>query len=955
MKQEDSNPLEPTGDASIEARIVARVLGEASSFEAGEIDRLCEEQPELMKFRRRMEALDGLLEEAVVPVPDASWKLSAARRGKLETLLGVPPAAGPKTAAFAVKRHRHPWARHLLLAAAACVALGISLSYVLGPMSHRNAPMMASAPEVTFQARAPMAEGKKSAPLPSARMRAPSEIAAAPASPAIPEADTAVTPLGGSGGAFGQGFASGGGRSAGSDSVVWSNPETPSPGRNEFRKTGVEDAIASVAKEAGEKGWTAQDESTKARLSASALAANSRFNDATEQQPPAVVAPAADAEVASSAGNAPQPAQDRGPAQREISRRQVAAGEEADPIGSLASIIPPAKMADRSDLSAGVTGGNRSGVADIKSENIDEVLNDEKQNELAKNLREGEGNVALGKDAEARRNSVKENGSLAAHDGPARLNGAQAKADRSAYDQARGELLDQVDKDRELSVPREDKPSGAPKDDAVARLDRQKQAATRTAQELPARPEKQESDAGRPAEKAKPASSPAPRKPAPVPADETSAATEPFSTFSLHVSDASFKLAKAALDQGKRPESDSIRIEEFYNAFDYGDPAPAPGEPVGCAIEQASHPLIPQRNLVRIAMRTGSTGRGAGQPLSLTVLLDSSGSMEREDRRDSLKQAMARLASLLKPGDTVTLAGFARTPRLMADRLPGEQASKLVDIVSATPSEGGTNLEEALKLGEELALRQKNPAAQNRIVLLTDGAANLGNAKPEELAARIDRLRQQGIAFDAAGIGAGGLNDRLLETLTRNGNGRYYVLDGPGDADANFAAKLAGAFRPAAENVKVQIRFNPERVARYKLIGFEKHRLNKEDFRDDAVDAAEMAADEAGVALYQVELLPQGRGEIGEASVRFRDAASGGMVERTWPVPYDEKVPALDRATPSMQLATLAMLTGESLRGGPLADAVDFKELAPVISNVRNRYAGSPAVGDLIRMIGKLR
>ncbi|BCU76185.1 von Willebrand factor type A domain-containing protein [Luteolibacter sp. LG18] len=451
------------------------------------------------------------------------------------------------------------------------------------------------------------------------------------------------------------------------------------------------------------------------------------------------------------------------------------------------------------------------------------------------------------------------------------------------------------------------------------------------------------------------ASAAAQPKPAPVPVDETVAAAEPFSTFSLHVSDASFKLAKAALDRGERLSADQIRTEEFYNAFDYGDPAPAPGEPVACTIEQAAHPVLPQRNLVRVAMRVGSAGRGQGQPLNLTLLLDNSGSMERDDRHEGLKAAIGQLASLLQPGDTVTLAGFSRTPHLLADRLSGAEAAKLVELVDKLPSEGGTNLEEALKLAGELAIQRKNPAAQNRIVLLTDGAANLGNAQPEDLAQKVAALRQQGIAFDAAGIGAGGLNDRMLEALTRHGNGRYYIVNDPKDADANFAKQLAGAFRPAAENVKVQVHFNPDRVSRYKLIGFEKHRLNTEDFRNDAVDAAELAADEAGVALYQVETIPGGTGEIGEVSVRFRDTASGRMVENTWTVPHDEKTPAFDQARPSIQLATLAMLAAEKLRGGPLADATDFTTLAPVISRVKTYYSTSSRVGELTGMTGKLR
>jgi tetratricopeptide (TPR) repeat protein len=437
---------------------------------------------------------------------------------------------------------------------------------------------------------------------------------------------------------------------------------------------------------------------------------------------------------------------------------------------------------------------------------------------------------------------------------------------------------------------------------------------------------------------------------------EMSAQEEPFSTFSLHVSDASFRVAAAAVARGERPDPETVRPEEFYNAFDYGDPAPTAGEPVACAIEQCAHPLLPSRNLVRVGVRTAAAGRGAGQPLRLTVLLDNSGSMEREDRRAAVESAMEQLASLLGPQDVVTVAGFARQPRLLCDRASGDGVQeKLKGLVANTPAEGGTNLEQALELAEELAMRQFDAGAQNRIVLLTDGAANLGNADPEELAKRVEELRQQGVSFDAAGFGTAGLNDRMLERLTRDGNGRYYVVDGPDDAGEQFARKLAGAFRPAAENVKVQVRFNPSRVGGYRLIGFEEHRLKKEDFRDDTVDAAEMASEEAGVAVYQVELLPDGEGEIGEVSVRFRDAAKGRMVERSWTMPHDESAPGFDRAPASMQVAGLAVLAADALRDGPLAPLTDWGELAPVTNQVRTEFAGSEKVGQLLNMVERLR
>ena len=219
---------------------------------------------------------------------------------------------------------------------------------------------------------------------------------------------------------------------------------------------------------------------------------------------------------------------------------------------------------------------------------------------------------------------------------------------------------------------------------------------------------------------------------------------------------------------------------------------------------------------------------------------------------------------------------------------------------------------------------------------------------PDSLQRSIISLRDKGIAFDACGVGADGLNDEILEALTRKGDGRYYFLDSPEDADAGFVQQLAGALRPAARNVKVQVEFNPERVTSYRLSGFQKHRLNKEDFRDDAVDAAEMTAVEAGNAIYQIEVNPFGNGNVGAVFVRFQDTTTGEMVERSWPIPYEPSAPSLAEAASTMKLAALASLFAEKLKGGPLADLVDLAELTPVASSLRGRSAKSDSLIDMI-------
>lgn len=442
-------------------------------------------------------------------------------------------------------------------------------------------------------------------------------------------------------------------------------------------------------------------------------------------------------------------------------------------------------------------------------------------------------------------------------------------------------------------------------------------------------------------------------KPVVEEAFEVSTAEKTDSTFSLNVSDVSFKLAKSALAAGRWPEAERIRPEQFYNAVKVEDRTPTQSEKVACVIEQGAHPVIPQRELMRVAMKTSALGRNASTPLRLTILLDQSGSMARQDRAESVARAIGLLLDQLTELDEISLVGFARTPRLLAQRVRGDEAGELLNLVTQPLTEGGTNLEEALKTGLQMARQQFLAEGQNRVILLTDGAANLGDAMPERLARQVAKMREEGIAFDACGVGADGLNDEVLTSLTKQGDGRYYFLDRPEDADEGFANQIAGALRPAAKNVKVQVLFNPDRVKNFKLYGFEEHRLNREDFRNDQVDAAEMAAEESGVALYHYETDPAGEGEIGTVAVRFLDPASGLMVERTWDIPYQEKAIRFEESPKGLQLAAISGLFAERLRGSVVGQRVELSELAEMLSRLSPKITNQVRAAELKTMMAQ--
>jgi Mg-chelatase subunit ChlD len=945
----DDFPFTTIGDEAVEARIVAWVLGEASAFEAAELERLCGERPELLVFRRRMLALHGLLIEAETPQPSEAWKLPPEKRLLLEASLGADPVAtatvlDPRKE-FRIRRS----GRRALLAIAACVLFALVLLQLIHPVWIRQMKRM---PEKTVDFM-PAARGRvtdRAVPLvtdlPAARIEGTPKPIVLPNMPAEPlaegaaaAAETTTTVESGS-------------------SVALRRKSPPMPDATQryarvFAESDTKADLTDFAEADRESAKPSPKMSGEKKKNEEVGGMGSRdgFAGGLAAGHAAATAPAKTRALASEIDKTPERPDSSSNKRLEVGAEKNSklgtkhGGEGEGPVIAdvpvLGYLFDDANTGKKDELKkTAAQDAKRTPSVDGTELNYKSSLTESKQRA---DKSDAPAAPAAAQPARPDRMVAREATYPAEYSPP-------------AIDATRAELLaqasdgwDKTHQEKELGKDIHGQAvagmAGAASK-TVAEPGSMKPAATRilgktskAKDQLTAR-----ADAPLDAEKTKVDLS--------ALMEEMAAAQDPYSTFSLNISDASYQIARAAMAKGERPDPAGIKVEQFYNAVDYGDPSPAAGEPVAMALEQAAHPVIPGRTLVRIALKTAAEGRAATQALRLTLLVDQSGSMVRDDRRAAMDKAFASLAGLLTANDRITVIGFSRTPRLLADGWTSEQAAKLSELVNQAASEGGTNLEEAIQLGEQLAVRHQLAGAQNRIVLFTDGAANLGTADPARLAARVKVLRQKGIAFDIAGIAADELNDGLLAELARNGNGRYYVV-GKG-ADDTLARQLAGAFRPAAENVKVQVRFNPQRVGRYKLIGFEKDRLKTEDFRNDAVDAAELAAEEAGVAIYQVEPLPGGSGELGEVSVRFRNTASGQMVDRTWTIPHDANAPAIDRATPSMQLAVLAMFTGEKLRGGPLGDAIDFKRLAEPRANVKRIYGNSARVVELLHMIDSL-
>ncbi|MCS1410479.1 MAG: hypothetical protein M2R45_03673 [Verrucomicrobia subdivision 3 bacterium] len=425
----------------------------------------------------------------------------------------------------------------------------------------------------------------------------------------------------------------------------------------------------------------------------------------------------------------------------------------------------------------------------------------------------------------------------------------------------------------------------------------------------------------------------------------------PTSTFSLNVSDVSFRLAAASLDQGVLPAPSTIRPEEFFNAFAYHDPITQSDEPIAVHTERARFPFEHRQDILRISVRTKSTGRSRQTPLNVVILLDRSGSMERPDRQAISRRALKSLVSSLLDQDRISIIAFARETRLWADGLPGNQAMQALNQLGNLIPEGGTNLEAALVTAYAIAKKHFMPKGLNRVILLTDGAANLGNTDAESLRLTVESHRKAGIALDCFGIGWDGYDDHRLETLTRNGDGRYAFLNDITQVETDFSRQLTGVLNVAAKNVKVQITFNEERVTSYRQIGYARHQLKKEAFRDGTTDAAELAAAETGTALYVLMIDPEGSGPIGDLSLRYQDPKTKAYRELSRSVPYQEPVVDLKHASAAMKLAAASGIFAEWLAGIPYSQDVDLKAIQQLISQTQSGNILDPAVSQFENMV----
>ncbi|MBN1624887.1 MAG: VWA domain-containing protein [Deltaproteobacteria bacterium] len=332
---------------------------------------------------------------------------------------------------------------------------------------------------------------------------------------------------------------------------------------------------------------------------------------------------------------------------------------------------------------------------------------------------------------------------------------------------------------------------------------------------------------------------------------------EPVSTFSIDIDTASYAFVRRALNSGYLPQADSVRIEELINYFDYDYPFPGDKSvPFKPTIAIFQTPWNANTRLLHIGIKGYDIVPEKKPKANLTFLIDVSGSMQSDDKLPLLKNSLRMLVDTLDKDDTVGIAVYAGAAGTVLERTNASEKSKILAAIDKLQAGGSTAGGEGIKLAYSMAEAGMDPKAINRVILATDGDFNVGITDKDVLQDFVERKRKTGIYLSVLGFGQGNYNDELMQRLAQNGNGNAAYIDNLNEARKVLVDEATGTLFAIAKDVKIQVEFNPDMVSEYRLIGYETRQLNREDFKNDKVDAGDIGSGHSVTAIY--EITPKG-------------------------------------------------------------------------------------------------
>jgi Ca-activated chloride channel family protein len=331
-------------------------------------------------------------------------------------------------------------------------------------------------------------------------------------------------------------------------------------------------------------------------------------------------------------------------------------------------------------------------------------------------------------------------------------------------------------------------------------------------------------------------------------------ADEPVSTFSIDVDTASYGVVRDyLLQQNAMPPADAVRVEEMVNYFDYAYALPQTREaPFRASYAVYPTPWNPGTQILHIGIKGFDLPKANRPPANLVFLIDTSGSMDEPNKLPLLKSAFHLLVDQLGEKDRVAIVTYAGSAGVVLEPTSGADKRAILDALDRLEAGGSTAGGEGIRLAYQLAEASRIDGGVNRVLLATDGDFNVGITDPKALEGFVIGERDKGVDLTCLGFGDDNYNDAMMQKIAQAGNGNAAFIDTMNEARKVFVEQVSGTLFTIAKDVKIQIEFNPARVAEYRLIGYETRLLNRTDFNNDKVDAGDIGSGHTVTALYEI-------------------------------------------------------------------------------------------------------
>lgn len=454
---------------------------------------------------------------------------------------------------------------------------------------------------------------------------------------------------------------------------------------------------------------------------------------------------------------------------------------------------------------------------------------------------------------------------------------------------------------------------------------------------------------------------------------------EPVSTFSIDVDTSSYSFMRASLNNNVLPQKDSVRIEELVNYFPYEYETPKDKEtPFKSNVSVMPTPWNNKTKLIHIGIKGYQIDQKEKPKANLVFLVDTSGSMNAPNKLPLLKNSLKMLVDSLKPEDTVAIVTYAGSAGVALEPTSVKDKAKILSSIDTFNAGGSTAGAEGIRQAYQLAEKNFDKSGVNRVILATDGDFNVGITNPEELKSFVERQRSTGIFLSVLGFGQGNYNDAMMQKLAQNGNGVAAYIDSLSEARKILVDEASSTLFTIAKDVKIQVEFNPAKVAEYRLIGYETRMLNREDFNNDKVDAGDIGAGHTVTALYEItpagsdaklvddlrysqkkeaekptDKSPDANTSDEYAFVKIRYKQPDGDTSKLITTPVDSKVEfkELASAPQEARFATAVAAYGQLLKGDPYTQSFSFDD----VINLAQGAKGSDNYGYRAEFINLVR